>query len=515
VDAGIHDIIRFSLFVAFVVYFIRLSQRKVIRIPKSLSLQLILFYGISVVFILLIVVFFGKKLSYFFSVLPFVFAILLMAIFSADKLLWLVVLFTPLSLPLTYFFPGISVNLYLPTEPFLFGILLLYILKLSTGYRPEKAFLKHPVTIATGIYLLWILITSITSTMPLVSIKFWTVKIWFIVGFYLMGIQLFENRINYPRMVWLYTGSLILVIGYTTARHLGYGLFDKQAAHFVMNPFYNDHTSYGAVIAMFIPFLIIFSFSSFYKSAYRWLARAFLLILFIAFFLSYARATWLSLIAAFAFWIIIKLRIRFRTMAITAISVLALILMFQKQLVMYLERNNEESSANLIEHFSSISNISSDASNLERINRWSCAIRMFGERPVFGFGPGTYMFRYAPYQLTRERTIISTNAGDLGNAHSEYLGPLAESGLFGMLSFLALVISVIYTAFRTYTKLEDPGLKACLIGAILGLITYYSHGLLNNFLDTDKASVPFWGFTAMIVSIDLLSRKMAELKKTE
>jgi O-antigen ligase len=348
--------------------------------------------------------------------------------------------------------------------------------------------------------------------MPLVSIKFWIVKIWFIVGFYLMGIQLFENRANYPRLVWLYTGSLILVIGYTTARHLGYGLFDKQAAHFVMNPFFNDHTSYGAVIAMFIPFLTIFSFSSFYKPFYRWLARAFLLILIMAFFLSYARATWISLMAAIGVWIIIKLRIRFRTMAISVISILALILIFQKQMVTYLERNTEQSSANLMEHFSSISNISSDASNLERINRWSCALRMFEERPVFGFGPGTYMFRYAPYQLTQERTIISTNAGDLGNAHSEYLGPLAESGLFGLLSFLALVISVIYTAFKTYSNLEDPRLKAILVGAFLGLVTYYFHGFMNNFLDTDKASVPFWGFTAMIVSLDLLSKKMAEQK---
>jgi putative inorganic carbon (hco3(-)) transporter len=486
----------------------------VIRIPKSQTLQLILYYGISVVFILLIVWFFGKKESYLFSVLPFIFAIVLLAIFSADKLLWLVVLFTPLSLPLTYFFPGLSVNLFLPTEPLLFGILLLWILKLSSGYRPEKALLKHPVTIATGIYLLWILITSLTSTMPLVSIKFWIVKIWFVVGFYMMGIQLFENRTNYPRMIWLYTGSLMLVIGYTTARHLGYGLFDKQAAHFVMNPFYNDHTSYGAVIAMFIPFLTIFSFSSFYKPVYRWLARAFLLILLVAFFLSYARAAWLSLLVAIGVWTVIKLRIRFRTMAISIISILALVLMFQKQLVMYLERNTEESSANLLEHFSSISNISSDASNLERINRWSCAIRMFRERPVFGFGPGTYMFRYAPYQLTGERTIISTNAGDLGNAHSEYLGPLAESGLFGMLSFLALVISVIYTAFKTYPALRDPRLKACLVGAILGLVTYYCHGFMNNFLDTDKASVPFWGFTAMIVSLDLLARKMA-VEKTK
>jgi hypothetical protein len=45
------------------------------------------------------------------------------------------------------------------------------------------------------------------------------------------------------------------------------------------------------------------------------------------------------------------------------------------------------------------------------------------------------------------------------------------------------------------------------LAALAGLVTYYIHGLLNNFLDTDKISVPFWGFTAMIVAIDIISRK--------
>ncbi|MBK9759834.1 MAG: hypothetical protein IPO90_07640 [Flavobacteriales bacterium] len=39
--------------------------------------------------------------------------------------------------------------------------------------------------------------------------------------------------------------------------------------------------------------------------------------------------------------------------------------------------------------------------------------------------------------------------------------------------------------------------------AFFGLITYYIHGTLNNFLDLDKASVPFWGFTALLVVMDL------------
>ena len=274
-----------------------------------------------------------------------------------------------------------------------------------------------------------------------------------------------------------------------------------------MNPFYKDHTSYGAALAMFIPFITLFTFHKASRPLYRWIAGGVLAILLLAFVLSYTRAAWLSLFLALIVWGMLKLKIKFKTLAITLVTVVAMVVVFQQQIVSYLERNDEESSSDLMEHFTSMTNITSDASNLERINRWSCALRMFSDRPFFGFGPGTYMFKYAPYQLTKDRTIISTNAGDAGNAHSEYLGPLAESGLPGMVSVLLLAGTILYVAFRTYNRLHEQKMKIYLTGALLGLITYLGHGFMNNFLDTDKASVPFWGFTAMIVAIDLWSRE--------
>jgi hypothetical protein len=36
------------------------------------------------------------------------------------------------------------------------------------------------------------------------------------------------------------------------------------------------------------------------------------------------------------------------------------------------------------------------------------------------------------------------------------------------------------------------------------------HGLLNNFLDTDKASVPVWGFMAIIVALDIYHTREAK-----
>ena len=62
-----------------------------------------------------------------------------------------------------------------------------------------------------------------------------------------------------------------------------------------------------------------------------------------------------------------------------------------------LNKNNaEHTTEDFSERVESMSNISSDASNLERFNRWNSAISLTKERPFWGWGPGTYSFVYAP-----------------------------------------------------------------------------------------------------------------------
>lgn len=150
-----------------------------------------------------------------------------------------------------------------------------------------------------------------------------------------------------------------------------------------------------------------------------------------------------------------------------------------------------------------MSNIASDDSNMERINRWKCAFRMFLEKPITGFGPGTYMFLYAPFQHSEDRTKISTNAADLGNAHSEYLGLLADAGLIGSLSFIAILITVLVVGFNLYNRTKNELTKETVLFLLLGLITYYLHAFLNDFLDMDKIASLFWGFIAIIVMFDI------------
>ena len=474
---------------------------------QNFKIKIALFYLVSISFILLNLYFVVQKDSFIINALPFLLGIFLLAVFSFDKIIYLVVFFAPLSVPLSDLVPGLSFDMYLPTEPLLFGLLLLFLLKILQDRKFDRELLIHPVSLAIYLNLFWILMTSLTSTMPVVSVKFLLARIWFVVALYFLTARIFSDGRKMEQYVWLYLIPFLAVIFYAISRHWGYGLLDKQAAHYVVSPFYNDHTSYGAAIAIYLPFVVLFAFGSHYSMKVRRISWIVLGIMIIAFVLSYSRAAWVSMVGAFVVWGMIKLKVRFQPIFITSIALIVFVFSFQTQIVMYLERNSDESSSNLMEHVSSISNISSDASNLERINRWSCALRMFKDKPVFGFGPGTYMFQYGPYQLNKERTIISTNAGDLGNAHSEYLGALSESGVLGMLTYLLILITVLYKGVHAYTRLDNRRMKSLVLAALTGLVTYYIHGFLNNFLDTDKLSVPFWGFTAMIVAADIYSRR--------
>ncbi len=454
--------------------------------------------------------YFISKNEYWVLAIPAALLVLLMYFFALDKLMFIIVLFTPLSVTLKELELGIGFAL--PTEPLMFGIMILFFIKLFFNNNFNKQVLKHPVTIAIIISLIWMLITSFTSELPLVSIKYLVSRLWFVITFYFVGTQLFKHYKNINNFIWMYIIPLLGIIFYTTIIHSKYG-FDQQSAHWVMSPFFNDHTAYGAIIALFIPVIIGYIFESQNKKTFRIFAVFALVILIIALILSYCRAAWLSLGIAFIVFLVLKLKINYKIVFLGLFFIIGGFLTFQNQIWMKLEKNKQASSKNFGEHLQSISNISTDASNTERLNRWSSAIRMFNKRPVFGWGPGTYQFVYAPFQSSKEKTIISTNTGDKGNAHSEYIGPLSEQGFLGTLFFLGIIITVIYTAIKVYKRAKQKRVRSVSIMMLIGLITYLVHGFLNNFLDTDKASVPFWGFIAIIVVLDVFFKD--EPEKTE
>lgn len=468
-------------------------------------------YALTALFLIVNFYLVLEKDIYWFFLLPLVLIVLYYYLIALDKIILFITFLTPLAVNISDMEMGLGLSL--PTEPLMFGVLLVFVANLIFENKYDKQIARHPISYVIYLSLLWMLFTALTSEMPVVSIKYLLSRLWFVIPFYFIAVLVFKDASYIKKFIWLYLIALTAVIVYTLIQHSKYG-FDEDAGHWVMSPFYNDHTAYGAAIAMYFPAAVGFFVYPGLRTRTRVLTSIILVIMIVGVIFSYGRAAWLSIVAAFGVYLLIVFRIKFYWVAITAIVFFGLFFAFQQQIIDRLERNKQDSSANFVEHIQSMSNISSDASNLERINRWQAAIRLYEERPIVGWGPGTYQFVYAPFQRSKEKTIISTNLGDMGNAHSEYLGPLSEMGLPGMLIVFLLLIYVMYTGVKVYNHSRGEYRYLAMI-AILGLVTYYAHGVLNNFLDTDKLSVPFWGFIAIIVSLDLYHTQYPEQEKIE
>ena len=428
--------------------------------------------------------------------------------FHADVAMYLIAFTTPLSIIISS--KNIHLGLSLPSEALMIALTMIFFARILYDLRINRAFLKHPISIAIMVYLGWMLITCLTSVRPIISFKFFASKLWFITSCYWFFMQMVEDDLkNAVRYFNCYAVGLTIIVCITTYLHALSG-FDEHYAHYVMSPFYNDHTAYGAALAFMIPITAGFFFLSDNKLPQKIFYVVVTLILLMAFYLSFSRAAWISLVMAVGVLIILKLRIKLSWILGGGLVLGLLLFLYADDILYKMSRNSQDSSGNFVEHIQSMSNISTDASNMERINRWTAAFGMIQEKPVFGWGPGTYQFEYAPFQKGYYRTIISTDFGDGGNAHSEYIGPCAESGIPGMLTVFAIVFAFLVVGIKTYINTEDKTLKLLSLCMVISLISYYTHGVFNNFLDTDKLSAIVWAAMAVITVCDVKTKALPQ-----
>ncbi len=457
--------------------------------------------------------------NYLLNVLPIVLIIAYTIIFHLKTAFLITVFLTPLSINIEEFTTQ-QIGLFLPTEPILFGMMLLIILTEIKRPVIDKKFWKHPITISLFAYLIWMFITSITSTHVLVSFKFLLMKLWYIIPLLTIGFIVFSKRSNIAKFLWGYSVGMTIVILYTLIHHAGYN-FGEQEGHWVMFPFFKDHTIYGAAVAINTFFVIGLLFYKKHGIAVQTFLLIMMTVTLIGLYFSYTRGAWLSVAFAVCVWLCIKYKVKFKYLLTIGLILTTIVLVSWHKIENELAKNKTEHTATTFKgQLQSTTNISSDASNLERINRWTAAINMFKERPFFGFGPATYAFEYAPYQDPENLTVISTNFGDLGNAHSEYLGPLSEMGILGFLTVLAFVAALFYSGItlllniQRYTP-EDTQLYVLILCIVLAMSTYFFHGILNNYLDTDKGSVPVYGAAAIFIAQQIRLQKKIKKQKEE
>ncbi len=90
---------------------------------------------------------------------------------------------------------------------------------------------------------------------------------------------------------------------------------------------------------------------------------------------------------------------------------------------------------------------------LGRYYIWHVTATHLAERPVFGFGPGGFAAKYVEWETEYWREGRSSAserqfAALQDHAHNDYLETLVDSGVAGLASFVALLLSSLVFAFR-------------------------------------------------------------------
>jgi len=444
---------------------------------------------------------------YFVFAIPVILAIVIYSLYRTEKFILLVGAIAPLSVNINDI--GAGLGIALPTEPLIMMVFIFLLFYFIYRGKIEKSLLQHPLTICVFVYLTWLWISSGFSTMGMVSFKYSLARTWFIVVFFIAAILIFRRMKNIHFFLKAISFCTLVLVIFTLTKHGTEG-FVRSSSYSVSWPFFPDHGMYAAAIAFCVPILAFYTFNGrVFRFHYIWLPIVgfFLLVLLFGIVVSYTRATWLSLVAALGVFLLLRFKIKF-SWIIAFLAVVSVYAVINQDKILYnLEANKQGSSDELEGHVKSVSNISTDPSNMERINRWKCAMRMVQKRPVFGYGPGTFVFNYGVFQQSNEMTIISTNSGDLGDAHSEYFSALAEMGIPGFALWITMVLITMGTAFKIIYKTNSRQVKITAMMVLLGLVTYYFHALLNNYSQYDKIAVPLWTFMAVIVALDIFYLK--------
>ena len=442
--------------------------------------------------------------------LPFVFLLGFQTIVDFKQVFWLLMICLPLS---TEFDVSPSLATDLPSEPLMVGLALITIIYLAAHpQRINIKALKHPIIILLMLHLLWMLISMIQSNLFVVSLKFFIAKMWYVLTFVVLTMQIIKDEKSFKTFFWCVYSTLlfsaVVILGRLIS--INFAFEDVQS---VMKPFYRNHVSYAAILSLFYP--LVFVALGWYKRwSMKWMFIAGTIVLMlIAIQYSYTRTAYVALFVALGGWFIIRWRLMKLVLAgglIVAIIGVAFLINDNKYLdfapnydttVMHTDFNSLVEATYKLE----------DISTMERVYRWVAAFRMSKNELSFGYGPGNFYNFYRGYTVKKFKTYVSDNPERSG-VHSYFLMTLVEQGIIGLILFLALTFGFLIYGERIYHETSSQNRRQIILGIILSTIVIDAFLLINDMIETDKVGSFYFMNIAMLVNFDLLNRK--ELKNS-
>lgn len=402
------------------------------------------------------------------------------------------IIFAALPFSIEYYFDGPGVGSDLPSEPLMLLMTaagLIYIGKKNFIFN--KSVVKDPVFIILLVHILWIFATMLQSQNVVTSLKYFLAKVWYVVPFFYFPLVYFRNDedfIKTYRILYLFLFLAILIV---LVRH-GMEGFTFASSYEVVRPFFRNHVSYAAISVVCLPFVWAFYKTAASNSNRKKFLFFVMMVFLTGIYFSFTRAAILSVVFAVISYFIFAGRWVKHTLAVvlTAAAFLVVYLSVDNK---YLDLTPDFEKTishtefdNLIEATYKLEDISS----MERIYRWMAGFEMIKDKPVFGFGPGTFYEFYQSYSISQFKTYVSDNP-DKSGIHNYFLMIFVEQGFIGFFIFVLLCIIILLKAEETYFMLKNDKNRYFVMAIALSFIIILSMNLINDLIETDKVG-PFF-----------------------
>jgi O-antigen ligase len=380
---------------------------------------------------------------------------------------------------------GLSTDL--PDEPFMWALSFLVLAGLvqkGSGFRQG---VSHPLVLLLLLGWCWTLVTVIFSTDPLLSLKFWLAKGWYLLAFVVAPLLWLRDPRNLVRAVYLLAGSMALLAVWALWKH-GQSGFRFDRVNEAVAPFFRNHVNYSALLVLTIPLWVLLLGGR--HRRWGWLLLPLLLA---ALYFSYARGAWLAGLAGLAAWWLIRQGWLLRAYVLGLVLVMAAFLWLRQE-DRYLQYAHDFRTTiyhkELTEHLLATYK-GKDVSTAERFYRWIAAIRMSTDRPLTGTGPNLFPEAYKPWAVPAFRTWVSDNP-ERSTVHNYFLLLLVEQGWPGLLLWVLLLGAGFYYAQRLYREVRDRFYRklALLLGVWLVMLTVLN--FLSDLVETDKVGSVFY-----------------------
>lgn len=398
-----------------------------------------------------------------------------------------------------------------PTEPLIAGLMILFIGAVAA--RPallDKEVLKNPIIFLLLLHYCWILVATIYSADPLVSVKFAVAKTWYIITFVFVTGLIIKDVSAFKIAFWCILIPLLFTALYSLVRHSRYD-FSFQTVNEQMIPFFRNHVNYACTLAQMMPFVVL-AIGWYRKKSFtrRFLLFSFALLL-VAIYFAYTRSAWLALLGACCMYFVIRSKLTSWLLA-AGLAVMLGVLVYMSMQNHYL--NYEPDFEHTIYHPELEDHLLStfegeDVSSAERVYRWIAGIRMWMDKPLIGYGPGNFYGFYKSFTVTSFKTYVSENP-ERSSVHNYFILLLTEQGVIGLLFFLALTIALLTQGQRIYHETIDKAERRYVMAVLLCLVIIYMNTMLSDLIETDKIGSFFFICIALLVNQDIRNRRLTQ-----